>query len=329
MCRSILLAFLTVLAVPWSAPAQISVQLRMERDTLMLFESIPVIVTVRNFSGHTIDLANQGEAPWLNFLITDVSGATISPVGNRPAPGPVKIAPGSTVSVAANLLPHYDLRQHGTFIVRAVVEGEAIHALSAPTSFTIINGREIWRQTIGLPRAEGETNEDYRTYSLLLRRAENNEGLYAGVQDEPHDLIYGMIPLGDFIELGEPSAKTDNNGHFHVLFRSGPRSIGYAEIAPDAKVVKHVIYSDVLSVPQLIAGSNGEVTVHGGEQVYPRLERVMTDEELRPRPPPPAKPPKTKWWWPFGPSKPQSPATNTTNSASATNAPSANFGPRS
>ena len=296
----------------------------------MLFESIPVTVTVRNFSGHTIDLANQGGAPWLNFLITDVSGATISPVGNRPAPDSAKIAPGRIVSVAANLLPHYDLRQHGTFIVRAVVEGEGIHALSAPTRFTIINGREIWRQTIGLPRAEGETNEEYRTYSLLLRRAEHNEVLYAGVQDEAHDLIYGMVPLGDFIELGEPSARVDNNnGHLHVLFRSGPRSIGYAEIAPDAKVVKHVVYSDILSVPKLVAGSDGAVIVHGGEQVYPHLERVMTDEELKPRPPPPAKPPKKKWWWPFGPSKPQSPATNTTSSASATNAQSTNFGPRS
>jgi hypothetical protein len=329
MCRSILFALFTVLAVPCSARAQISVQLRMERDTLMLFESIPVIVTVRNFSGHTIDLANQGEAPWLNFLITDVAGATISPVGNRPAPDPVKIAPGRTVSVAANLLPHYDLRQRGIFIVRAVVEGEGIHALSAPTSFTIIHGREIWRQTIGLPRAEGETNEEYRTYSLLLRRAEHNEVLYAGVQDEAHDLIYGMISLGDFIELGEPSARADNTGNLHVLYRSGPRSIGYAEIAPDAKVVKHVVYSDILSVPQLVAGSDGAVTVHGGEQVYPHLERVMTNEELKPRPPPPAKPPKKKWWRPFSPNKPQSPATNTASSASATNAPSANFGPRS
>jgi hypothetical protein len=329
MCRSILFAFLTVLTVPWSARAQISVQFRMERDTLMLFESIPVTVTVHNFSGHTIDLANQGEAPWLNFLITDVSGSTISPVGNRPAPNPVKIAPGRTVSVAANLLPHYDLRQNGTFIVRAVVEGDGIHALSAPTRFTIIHGREIWKQTIGLPRTEGETNEEYRTYSLLLRRAENNEVLYAGVQDEAHDLIYGMIPLGDFIELGEPSARADNNGHLHVLYRRGPRSIGYAEIAPDAKVVKHVIYSDILSVPQLVDGSDGAVTVHGGEQVYPRYERMMTDEELKPRPPPPAKLPKKKWWWPFSPNKSQSPATNTTSAASATNAPSANFGPRS
>ena len=329
MCRSILFAFLTVLAVPWSARGQISVQLKMERDTLMLFESIHVSVNIRNFSGHTIELANQGEAPWLNFLITDESGATISPVGSRPAPDPARIEPGHTVTVAANLLPHYDLRQRGIFTVRAVVEGEGVHAISAPTAFTIINGREIWRQTIGLPRAEGETNEHYRTYSVLLRRAEHNEVLYVGVQDEARDLIYGMIPLGDFIELGEPSVRADSNGDLHVLYRSGPRSIGYAEIAPDAQVVKHVVYSDVLSVPQLVAGPDGAVTVHGGEQVYPHLDRVMTAEELKPRPPPPSKPPKKKWWWPFGPSKPQPQATNTTSSASATNAPSANFGPHS
>jgi hypothetical protein len=103
-------------------------------------------------------------------------------------------------------------------------------------------------------------------------------------------------------------------------------SYSYAEVDPDAKVVKRAIYSDILSAPQLIAVTNGTVVVQGGEQTYPRYERVMTDQELNPPPPPPVeKPPKKKWWWPFGPNRTQ-PATNTSaSSATTTNHSPDNF----
>jgi hypothetical protein len=331
MRRLIVFAFLVArLAVPSGVRAQISVQVKMERDTLILFESIPAVVTIRNFSGRTVELANQGETHWLNFLITDEAGASLSPVGDTFTTEPVKVEPGRTQSISVNLLTHFDLRQRGVFTARAVVEADGVRVVSPPVNFTIINGREIWRQTVGLPLAEGETNQQYRTYSLLLRRNSYNEVLYAGVQDEPHDLVYGMIPLGDFIALGNPAAKADGTGHLHVLYRSGPRSISYDEINPDAKIVKRLIYSDVMSVPQLVVQDDGVVTVQGGEQVYPRIERVMTDADLQPAPSVIPKPRKRKhWWWPFGPKTTQPATTNSVATAATNNAPTTNVGPGS
>ncbi len=292
----------------------------MERDALMLFESIPVVANVHNFSGRAIELADDNQTSWLNFLVSDEAGATISPIGKQLTFDPVKIAPGHSVNVTVNLLPHYDLRQHGTFIVRAVVDGGGVHALSTPVRFTITSGREVWKQTVGLPVAAGETNEDYRTYALLSRRAEHSETLYASVQDDAHELVYGTIPLGETISTGDPTAMIDSAGHLHVLFRSGPRSHSYAEVDPDAKVVKRAIYSDMLSAPQLVAEADGAVVVQGGEQTYPRVERVMTDQELKPPPPPaPEKPPKKKWWWPFGSNRTSTNAS--ANSAMSTNRP--------
>jgi hypothetical protein len=323
MRRSILFAFLAAFAVSVSAYAQISVQLTMERDSLILFESIPVVANIHNFSGRTIELADNNLTSWLNFLVSDEAGATITPVGKQLVFDPVKIAPGRTVNITVNLLPHYDLRQRGNFIVRAVVDADGARALSSPVKFTIISGREVWKQTIGLPVVKGETNEEYRTYALLSRRAEHGETLYASVQDDPHELVYGMIPLGETISPGDPTAIIDNGGHLHVLFRSGPRSHSYAEIDPQAKVIKRAIYSDMLSAPQLVAEADGAVVVQGGEQTYPRFERVMTEQELKPPPAPaPEKPPKKKWWWPFGPSRTSTNAS--ANSATATNGPSNN-----
>jgi hypothetical protein len=318
MRRSLVFAFLAALVAAVSAHAQISVQLTMERNALILFEAIPVVANIHNYSGHTIELADNDQTPWLSFLISDESSEMISPVGKRLAFDPVKIAPGRSVSITVNLLPYYDLRQRGTFIVRAAVDGGGLHALSVPVKFNITKGREVWKQTVGLPIVTGTTNEDYRTYALFSRLAEQGEVLYASVQDDPHELVYGMIPLGEFLSMDEPSAIVDNTGNLHVLFRSGPRSHSYAEVDPDAKVIKQAVYSDILSAPQLVTETNGVVIVRGGEQTYPRFERVMTDQELNPPPPPPAeKPPKKKWWWPFGPNRTQ-PATNSSASSTTT-----------
>ncbi|HUJ09153.1 MAG TPA: hypothetical protein VL171_03940 [Verrucomicrobiae bacterium] len=315
MRRLLLFVIGTVLAVPLCVQAQIAVQLSMDRDTWMVYESIPVTVKIRNFSGRPIRISGQADAPWLSFLITDVADVTIGTVAKLPGWDAVTLAPGQTVSRIMDLLPYYDLRQRGTFSVRAIVKTDAIESLSAPVEFTVLNGREIWKQITGLPVASGQTNEEYRTYSLLKLRLAHNDVLYVGVEDEARGRVYGMIPLGDALALGEPSAKIDIAGHLHILYRSGPRSYSYAEIDPQAQTVKRMVYSDMLSVPQLVANETGSVTVRGGEQTYPKVQRMMTDSELNP-PPPPAPPPKRKWWWPFGPSK-SKPATTDSSSVNA------------
>jgi hypothetical protein len=310
MRRLFFLAVCLVLSLPFCARAQITVQLSLERDTLLLFESIPVTVNIRNFSGRPIEIGSQSGTPWLSFLITDEGGGTFNPVAKLPAMEAVTLPPGQTVSRSLNLLPYYDLRQQGRYIVRAIVSSGAIQTVSAPAKFAIMNGREIWKQTVGLPVAPGETNDDYRAYSLLMLRLSRGDFLYVGVEDEARGRVYGMIPLGNALTLGEPSARTDLAGHLHVLYRSGPRSFSYAEIDPEAQIVKRMVFSDILSVPKLVTDNTGSVSVQGGEQTYPKVQRVMTEEELNPPPPPPP-PPKRKWWWPFGPRKPRPAATNT------------------
>jgi hypothetical protein len=311
MRRLFLFAIGTVLTVPFCAHAQISVQLSMDRDTLMVFESVYVTANIRNYSGRTIELGGgKSDSPWLSFLITDQAGAAIGPVAKLPVLEAVTLPPGHTISRTLDLLPYYDLRQRGTYSVRAIVNSGAIQAFSTPVKFAVMNGREIWKQMVGLPVAPGETNEEYRTYSLLMLRLEHGDLLYVGVEDEARGRIYGMIPLGDAIALGEPDAKTDAAAHLHVLYRSGPRSFSYAEIDPEAKTLQRKVYSDILSVPKLVSDDKRLVSVVGGEQTYPKVQHVMTDAELNPPPPPAPPPPKRKWWWPFGPRQPKPAATN-------------------
>jgi hypothetical protein len=128
-----------------------------------------------------------------------------------------------------------------------------------------------------------------------------------------------MIPLGFYLQVGEPELRADKAAHLHVLYRSGPRAFSYAHIDPSGKMFGRMVYSDILSKPRLVADAQGAVTVRGGEQTYPKPDRVMTSDELQPPPPPPEKK-KKKSWWQFGRKK-ETAEVSPTNSPTATLTP--------
>jgi len=279
------------------ARAQLSVQIRCDRDTFLLHESIPIDVAIRNYSGRTVQLEDGDGAPWLGFHITDTAGSLVKKVGDSPPPQSALVPPGQTVMRTVDLFPLYDLRARGTYKVQAVVNAPNGRVISQPVRFTIVSGREIWSETVGLPSA-GDAADEYRTYSLLVRRTDREELLYVSVKDEQHQLVYGLVPLGAFISMTQPEARADASGHLHVLYQMRPRAFGYAVVSPTGTLLDAAVYSDFMSKPQLVA-VEGLVRVLGGEQTRPKNERVMSEKELAP-PPPPAPKPKKKWWWPFG-----------------------------
>ena len=109
--------------------------------------------------------------------------------------------------------------------------------------------------------------------------------------------MYGVLLLGMFLPICQPTAQIDQDAHLHVIFQNGPRSFAYVEVDPRAKIIQRAAFSDYMSRPRLVS-DKGVITVSGGEQIYPKAEHILTKAELNPPPPPP--PPKKKSWWPFG-----------------------------
>ncbi|MCG3150682.1 MAG: hypothetical protein PCFJNLEI_04173 [Verrucomicrobiae bacterium] len=291
-------ALLLLLVSAGIASAQISVQLRAAKDTFLVYESIPVTVTIRNFSGRAIQLENSDATSWLRFVVTDENNQNVSVTAEFVAGESVLIPAGQTVSRVVDILPYYDLRRRGNYRVQVSVTSGGVVASSTPASLAIINGRELWTQTVGLPVVEG-VPEEYRIYTLIARREGDRDQLYVSVRGEPSKTIFSLVPLGPCIAPTGLQGRIDQEAHLHVLFQNGPRSYGYVRIDPAARLATRAAYSDYTSLPELQVRENSIVVV-GGEQTYPRQERLMTDEELEPPPPPPAPAPKKKWWWPFG-----------------------------
>lgn len=292
-----------LLLVGWAvagqaAWAQLAIQLRLAKDSFLVYESLPVTVSIRNFSGRTIQLENAGESSWLNLMVTDENNALVPVTAKLNTSGAVLVPAGETISHRIDLLPLFQLRSRGTYRVRASVSSAGVSAAAAPVQFTLINGREIWKQTIGLPVAEGG-REEYRTYALLTRREGNEDQLFVSVRDEAKEIAYSLVSLGAALPTGDPKVKLDRRARLHVLFQNGPRSYGYVQIDQAAKMISRAAYSDYLSRPELSL-DEGVVTVSGGEQTYPKPERILTEEELNPPPPPKPEKEKKKSGWSFG-----------------------------
>jgi hypothetical protein len=231
MRRLVFLVYVGLATSSLCANGQLAVQLSMQRDTFLLYESIPVTVSIRNFSGRSIKLGDQEGRPWLDFVISDGNGRLMGAVGKPRVDEILTIATGQTATRTVDLLPLYELRERGTYQVQAVASRDGMKVASQGVRFTIERGRELWSETAGLPPGDAQ-DENYRTYSLQIRRDKHYDMMYVCVEDRAHSVIYGAVPLGVYVALDQPKIQIDKNGHLHTLFRSGPQSFHYAHIDP-------------------------------------------------------------------------------------------------
>ncbi|MCX7887611.1 MAG: hypothetical protein N3B01_10220 [Verrucomicrobiae bacterium] len=297
--KYLLKSVLTIPLLPLCLQAQISVQLQAEKDFYLLYESIPLIVTLHNLSGRTLQLEPDNGRPWLSFEVQELSGAAVPPTGRIHLAESVLIPPAQTALRTVDILPLFELRARGNYRVRAVVTLGAEMFISPTLKFSIIHGRELWSQTVGLPSI-GDGRDEYRPYSLLAHRTQRDDRLYLSVKDDNNQIVYGVLPLGTFLPVYQPMIQVDRDAHAHVLFQNGPRSFAYVEVNPRAKILQRAAFSDYMSRPRLV-NDKGIVTVSGGEQVYPKLERILAESEWNPPPqPPPQQEKKKKSFWPFG-----------------------------
>lgn len=293
------LAIVAVLALELCRTVQagpLAVQVHCDRDTFLVYEPIEVTVTVQNYSGRAVRVEENEQASWLSFVITDEGNGVIPPVRKPDMQTAFEIQPRQAVSRKIDLVPLYELRERGNYRVQAIVTALGSSVASAPFRLSLTNGRELWSRLVGLP-SQGAGPDEYRTYSLLARRGEHADSLYACVADESRQIVYSLVALGSFLGTAPPQELVDGSANLHILFQNGPRSFGYASIDPSAKVLLREAYSDFQSSPRLVL-ENGKVSVAGGERTFPRPERVIEDS---PEPPQPAQPKRVRhWWWPFG-----------------------------
>ena len=258
---------LSFLASAGTARAQLKIGIETERMNYLLYEALPLRLTLENAAGFDLTFADAGEKPWLSFYITQDDGSLVAP-DRKGARAPLTLPNGKRTVLAVDLTPLYAMRATGRYKVQAVVDLADREYLSAPLYVTISPGQTVWKE-------KRPVDGSMRTYSLVrFAPTLKNTDLYLRVENESENIVYGNALLGEIVDLEVPETKFDPSGKLHVMSLAGNTLYRYSRVGIDGNIEAQATYFSLPeSRPHLETTSDGGVYVMGGREENPAIRR--------------------------------------------------------
>ena len=279
--------FLAVAGLCMAVPAwaQINIKLDVGRDKYLLYESMMVNVEVSSYAAGPMNLVDQESAPWLRFDISRSNGEHIGMVEPGYLAGNIVLNGGQTIAKTVDVVAYYQIREPGRYQIRALVKvaGYGATFASAVKVFEVVGGHTLLTKSVGVK--EEDDKESIRTFSVIEVLLPPKSWLYSRIEDQKTGIVYGVIPLGEWVTFSPPKAELDKDGNFHVLHQAQPRQFHYSVITPKASVMKRELYRNYNSLPGFKRTEDGQIKVVGGEAMGRPVPRP-----LPPLPPPPKAP---------------------------------------
>ena len=286
------------LALAGWCPAQVPVEIVLEREQFLRSESLPIKVRVINSSGQALHLGREAE--WLSFEIRNVEGGDVPRLEPVPLAGPFDLAQTKIANLSIDLMPYYDLSKIGRYAIAATLRVPQLNQtfVTKPKEFDIISGTKLWEREFGVPSAGAP---EVRKYALQQANFVKQSKLYLRVTDPQEARIFRVLCLGTMVSFSKPETQFDKSSNLHILFQSAPRQFLYQVVGPDGELVIRQTYEYVAgSRPLLTHDEQQGVHVKGGKR---RI--VLSDVPAPPEETPPPPPPETL----FTNAPPKSPTT--------------------
>lgn len=259
----LLLATLVFGAV--SAHAQLAVELQIKRRIFMVHEPILATVVVHNNAGRDVVLADTEEGgPWFSFHITAEDGRMVPPHDSHYEVEPLQIKAGETVKRTVNLNTLFPLGDFGSYRIKAAVYYPPMgkYFASKFDHFGVIEGKLIWRQTVGVPEGVEGAGE-MRKIALLTMEMDKGRSLYVRVEGDTDGIVYGCYNLGPLIEGREPSAMFDAGNNLAVLQLIGPKTYLLSRIGVNGNFIDQGTYVTPKIQPFLRKTPEGALQIVG------------------------------------------------------------------
>lgn len=278
---------LAVLAAMASARAQIQVDISFKRTLYLRYEPLICTVTITNVSGRTLDLADTPRDKWFGFEIASGDGRPLPPNNAGYRNEPMQIQTGQKLTRSINLTPLYPISEFGTYRVRATVFSAQLNKyFSSPTlNVEITEGRDLWRQTLGVPPGAGQGNS--RLVTLLAHRLPQTTVLYVRVEDREAGVVYCTTPLGRFVAFGNPEVEFDSSNNVHILQNTAPKNFLHSAVDLNGRIIKQQAYNATNVRPALVRKPDGSIDVSGGLPFDPKAtppEKLLPKLSDRPVP---------------------------------------------
>ena len=264
------LGLLFFFATASSALAQITVNAQMARDgaEYLLYERVDMLVTLTNNSESDLVLDNDGNQPWLSFVVCKHNTLPVRPE-RQAFFKPLTLKQGQSQTLRINLTPLFSFREEGQYTAQAVVNlPGAGNMVSQEVPFTVLRGRSIWSEQRAVQGAD-------RVYSLLRFSPKPDETeLYLRVEVPSDNVVLANTGLGPIEAYVDPEVFFDPQGNLHVLHVLAMSTYLYTRTDPDGKVVHQGVFKTYQSIPpRLRKMDDGNVYVGGGLEETPELAR--------------------------------------------------------
>lgn len=257
--RTLRILFLA-LASTGLASAQLSATLSIPKTQYVAGEPVVVVVTVTNHAGQILTFSGDARTPWLDFIVKDRHGESVTPKG-RSVFGKMTIRAGESLSREVDLAQCFQLSEPGNFSVSALVHMPGDATGGASSNRVLFNqspGSPYWTQKVGTPGKPGQTRE----FRLLNFSGDEKSQIYAQVIDNRTGNNVRTFLLGDVLMLRKPLVTVDRLQRMHVLFLATPTMWVHCQVDSDGKLVERQIHQrGTQGDPQLMTFGDGTVRV--------------------------------------------------------------------
>jgi hypothetical protein len=253
------------LAAGSRALAQVAVGAQMERSQFLLYERVDLLVTLTNASETDLALDNDGNHPWLSFMVYNHDHLPVRPE-RQALFKPLTLKQGETKTLRINLTPLFSFRTEGSYTAQAVVNlpgsGDLV---SQEVPFSVQRGREVWTVTRPIDGSN-------RIYSLLRFSPKPNEtDLYLRVEDPSENVVFANVGLGPVEAYIDPQVFFDPAGNIHVLQLIAMSTYLYTRADAQGKVMHQGVFKTFQEIrPRLAQMDDGNVYVQGGLEETPQ-----------------------------------------------------------
>lgn len=248
--------FLLIFAA--AAHAQYVTTLALDKKQYVAGEAVVATVTITNHSGVEQVFSTKERLPWLNFLVRTSGGNPVPPKG-RNLFGPMKIAPGQTLSRQVDLVRCFMLSSSGNYSVSAVISppGNVTATATNRAYFSQFSGTTLWSQKVGI--AGGTKTREYR---LLKFTGPQRNHLYVQVTDNSTGRFLATYPIGDMLSMRQPVSTVDQNQRMHTMFLASPTAWIHCCVDSDGRLVtRQLHYRAAVGDPRMVTTGNGTVQV--------------------------------------------------------------------
>lgn len=257
------LLVLGLLLCAGAAHAQLAVELQIKRRLFMRYEPILATVVVHNSTGRDVMLADTEQGgPWFQFHITTENNTLLPPLNSHYEVEPLQIKSGETVKRTVNLNTLFPLGDFGTYHLKASIfyPGAGKYFTSKLDHFSVMEGKLIWRQTVGVP--DGVAGEGgNRVVSLLTMDTDKGKDLYVRVEGD--DAVFGCYDLGRMAEGTPPDAKFDAGNNLAILHLIGPKTYSLSRVGVNGAFLGQGTYVTPKTQPYLRRNAEGQLQIVG------------------------------------------------------------------